>query len=1387
MKRALSLVLAAALVLGSIPAGFAATSTAGETLKGYGVVAGDTNGSLNEDKTITRAEMMTVLARLLGKYEEASKYSIPSTSKDVTGHWNAKVIAFAEKEGWTTGIGNGMFDPQGTVTLQQAATFMLKALGYTVTDFSKVVEEATKLGLLKDVVAKDATAKVLRSDIFTAALNTLNTPAKDATVKLGEKLGYIKPTVVASVVDLSTAKAISFKVVEVKLNAEVKEVKAADFAVTDADGKAFEVKAATVIDSKTVWLDTADQAAGKVYTVKSGEKTAKFTGVAKDSTSPVVQATSKVMDNVTVKVIFDKEVDSRTALVAANYTADNSLQVTKAVWNTDKDGDAIKTEVLLTTSAQTSGTLYKLTVATKVTDLAGNPVKSADDANILKFGGLKADTTLPKLTSAMGKNAVKVVLTFTEASGLDKATAENVANYVLTNKTDAAKTATVTKAELKQDSNDVWNTVELTTTAQTVGNIYEVAVKNVADKFGNVVSATADYKTTFSGQPADTTGPQVSTVEVKTNTSVKVTFNEEVDKTAAETVANYAINNDLTVVKAALDTTKKIVTLTTSTQKSGTAYKITVTNVTDEYANKIGSSNNSGFFSGLSVDDKKPTVVSALSSVDGSKTYVTVTFSEGMNDTAKVASNYFFGDAIGYGVEVTKVSDLVFKVRVNALEDLKNYTVKVTGVEDSSANGIDTDANTANFVGKSTADSDAPKVVGAVAVDKNTIQVLFSRPVKINAANATETPYSLGGGVATADAEDADNYKLVVKGSTTNLITGYANVISYVSKDRKAVTLRFQAGSGVTLEAGKVYEVYVNGAADVTNFAFDAATTALVADNNVTIAKDDSYTTMGSNTADVKQPEIVAAYAINTSTVNIKFNTPIKYNAGAAAGDITIGAINHVPGNTSVSASDNTVLVVKTASALTAGTVYAAKVVTATAVTDIYGDKQAKTTVTQNLTAPSTENDKPAIGAVVVASSSQLEVTLSEDVSTFNKALFTVNAVMPTHVEYKNSTTKNVLNVYFNNTALTAGSVYKLEIAANGLTDMVGQVNTDKLTADFAATGKTLTAVKISDVVKLADNKVRVIFNRPVADTTGAITSADITVAGGATISSLDAAYLAGSKLVAADFDAANEYVDALDFTLNKNIATGTTLTFGFGAGTYVAKDGAALDADSLTKTYTGSITFTAPTVTVTQGVSAVAGANQDSTIAITGPATATASLTIGGVSVAVVNGDTAAQVAAKITTAFAGNTTWTVTNPGAPSANVNFVALAKAANATIAFSAGTTGVTAGAQTDNTAGVATVVAVKEAVTAKFAALAGSPAADVAVKVTFAGGATEVVTVNVKGNATAAQIATAVKDGLAAAAGGNVQSVYTVTISTDTITFTQTAAGAPIADLTITLE
>lgn len=191
MKRVLSLVLALTLVLGTIPAGFAAdTKSAGEILKGYGVLSGDANGNLNETQTIDRATMYTVLIKLLGKDAEAKAYTVPSTFTDDDTNWAANYIAFAEKEGLTKGIGNGLFSPNGKVTLQQMATIMLRALGYEA-DYNTAIADATAQGLLKGVVETQNAGIVVKSDVYSSMLNTLNAPVKGSTELLGNKLKIV--------------------------------------------------------------------------------------------------------------------------------------------------------------------------------------------------------------------------------------------------------------------------------------------------------------------------------------------------------------------------------------------------------------------------------------------------------------------------------------------------------------------------------------------------------------------------------------------------------------------------------------------------------------------------------------------------------------------------------------------------------------------------------------------------------------------------------------------------------------------------------------------------------------------------------------------------------------------------------------------------------------------------------------------------------------------------------------------------------------------------------------------------------------------------------------------------------------------------------------------
>lgn len=77
----------------------------------------------------------------------------------------------------------------------------------------------------------------------------------------------------------------------------------------------------------------------------------------------------------------------------------------------------------------------------------------------------------------------------------------------------------------------------------------------------------------------DVWAPTVSSVVPNDATTLTVTFNEPLDATTAQTVANYALDNNVTVSAATLNT--NVVTLTTSALTEGTAYTLIVNNIAD--------------------------------------------------------------------------------------------------------------------------------------------------------------------------------------------------------------------------------------------------------------------------------------------------------------------------------------------------------------------------------------------------------------------------------------------------------------------------------------------------------------------------------------------------------------------------------------------------------------------------------------------------------------------------------------------------------------------------------------------------------------------------------------------------------------------------------------
>ena len=166
-KKVLALVLAFACAF-TMFAGAAFTDQADiavdadvvDTLVALGVIDGYEDGSFQPDKTVTRAEMAKMIYIIRTGRSDASAYNDDATTfTDITDHWARGYIKYCQSMGIISGKSTTIFDPNSTVTTQEAAKMLLVTLGYNAekaglegpTWGQKTTALADENGLLKDV------------------------------------------------------------------------------------------------------------------------------------------------------------------------------------------------------------------------------------------------------------------------------------------------------------------------------------------------------------------------------------------------------------------------------------------------------------------------------------------------------------------------------------------------------------------------------------------------------------------------------------------------------------------------------------------------------------------------------------------------------------------------------------------------------------------------------------------------------------------------------------------------------------------------------------------------------------------------------------------------------------------------------------------------------------------------------------------------------------------------------------------------------------------------------------------------------------------------------------------------------------------------------------
>lgn len=95
------------------------------------VTVGKENGEFDPDNSITRAEAVTMLTKI--KEIDVSKYQGESkVFNDVNGAWYTSYVNAAYENKMVSGKGDGIFAPNDTLTRAEAATMIVKAMGYDV-------------------------------------------------------------------------------------------------------------------------------------------------------------------------------------------------------------------------------------------------------------------------------------------------------------------------------------------------------------------------------------------------------------------------------------------------------------------------------------------------------------------------------------------------------------------------------------------------------------------------------------------------------------------------------------------------------------------------------------------------------------------------------------------------------------------------------------------------------------------------------------------------------------------------------------------------------------------------------------------------------------------------------------------------------------------------------------------------------------------------------------------------------------------------------------------------------------------------------------------------------------------------------------------------------
>ncbi len=1182
-----------------------------QALVDSGVIQGDANGNFNPTSTITRAQAATIFANALELEAEGSV-----DFKDVKADaWYYDAIAATVEYGIFEGVSATEFAPNKQLTRSEAAKILVEAFE---------LEGEADLGQFADA-----------STVKSWAKSYLEIAVANGVIKGSEANGKTNLNPNASITRQDFAVVFSRTLDTVDATPKVDKIEVVDaktLNVTLTDGT-----------KETVTLEKAlepNKETEVTFKIKDVEYTAKVTYVVTTATAVKSVSATNLKE---VVVEFDGTVDEDTATDKANYAL--------------KSGKAVKSVKLSDDKKTATVTVVGTLTNNKADAISISNVKAGDKViNVKNVEFTAVDNKLPEVTSLKSLGTKSVKLEFSEP-----VTDLKQSNFTLDGKAYFGK--------VTLGAND--RSVILTPfgSALTVGE-HKLTVSGVKDYAGFVsLSSTHDF-TVVEDKEAPTVTEATATLE-----SVTLTFSEDVDAETIKASNVYWKSGDSKKTayefEAVADNKYKFFFKEGNTLPTGKV-DVYVEGVKDFSDNQIAKDTKVTVTP--EIDQTRPEVRKV--SVQDARV-IKVTFSKAINaDSAKEVKNYTVLNKDGKVVSVQSAAldpQDSKSVIINLYSDLSTgeNTLTIKNVKDATKLQNTMLDYSEKIV---RADKDAPTFDSKVVNTKDRRVVLkFDKKMNID----TLVDYS--------------NYLVKIDNKLQTLSSDLADIS--VLQDGTAVVITFaETIDGKTVDfknagTGKAHvsELQVLGVKDAAgNLLKEFANPTPLANNIVDLTAD---TTL--SLADISTKTAYAgkkAELVDNKTVKVKFNAGIN-SASTGAFSYVVGGVEQVK---DVEIDGTSTVTVKFKD-------------------DVLGTAAAGLNLNVDFTKLVTiAGNTPATGTALITETSNLLDSVAPEVT--DKGAYavdgnkiTINYSEAIQLDADPTKHQDLIDADFIITRVSDNKelnpIDQYDVSVNGnqlvitLTDARTVDTTYKVSVKDSAKYVVDKSVAKNVIAKSTGESAKVTATANVTGTLVHTTPGAVATPGTAEVNKLTIATPAanagnievtfndgGAPVAKTVAVAAGDTAAQVAAKINTAFATGltgwtATNTAGSADVVFTATAPAADKTVNITTVDTDTTGVGAPVGTeVTPGVAPILGAVQVETLTVNGTAVAssniTVTVTIDGTpvvkTVAVAAGDTAAQIAAKINTAFAtGLTGWTATNT-AGSADVVFTAPAAAANVTV-------------------------------------------------------------------------------------------------------------------------